>query len=193
MNVTSQSQPVLKISTRAAKVNIRQRRPQLRIRHRRPQMKIRRKAPVFRINRSVSNVKIKKTPVIQISKRFVRIPGVAASKYSEKFVLDGQQHQTFDQGPSNMELIMQEPIETITPESNTKTISLEKINLEWEQGYFEIDWTQSIMDIDWNMDILPEIQVEPHEVNIHVQNKTKKNFKMRKFLNPVGAKLDKRV
>ena len=193
MNAISQGSPVLSITTRAAKVNIRQRRPKLTIRHQKSKMRIRRKAPVFRINRSVSNIKIKKIPIVQISKRFVRGPVIAASKYSEKFLLDDNKLNIYDDSLNNTEMMMSEPIEIVIPENNTKTISLETMNLEWDNGYFEIDWTQSAMEIDWNMDILPEIQVEPHEVEIHVRNNIKRNFKIKKLKDSIGAKLDKSV
>lgn len=192
MSAIATNRPALQISTRAAKLNIRQRRPQLTIRHKRPKMKIRKRAPAFKISRSVAHVKANRRAVVQISRRFTRMPLSNSSNFTERLVSDSVVQGSFDVESIQAQEVESSALDMIAAENESNMTRLETISLEWDRGYFEIDWSKDIMEMEWNIAASPEIYVEPYDVEIYVQNNIRRNLKRSTLALP-GARVDKRI
>lgn len=195
MNSVMRNRPVLDITTRAAKVQIRRRRPQFKVRHSSPKMMVRKKTPTFRKKRLVTP-RGRKAPVVQLSKRFIRQPLTHISKVSNILTKENDTLINNEENKNLVSTMMEEPIETVIPKAEVSVIPDEMIQLEWDKGYFDIEWTRDILEIEWDVDMVPEITVEPHAVEIRVRNYdgSTKSRVSRKLLNKsVGVKVDKKV
>jgi hypothetical protein len=189
------SRPVLDITTRAAKVEIRRHKPQLKIRHTSPKMTVNKKAPTFSKKRVVIQ-RGKKAPVVQVSQRFIHKPVTHMSKVANILANKNDMPINNEERKSLVASLMEEPIETVIPKEDTKTITDEIVQLEWDKGYFEIEWSPDMLDIDWDVDMFPEIVVEPHAVEIRVRNydgSIKNNINKKILSKTVGVKVDKKV
>lgn len=196
MSAISRSSPGVQITTRAAKLNIRQKMPRFTIRHRRPKMEVRKKAPVFKIVRSASGARTRReppVPIVQISRRFTRVHTSNSSNFTERIVAYSTDFGSELENIREQDSIESSALDMIAAE-NAKSVSQpEALSIEWERGYFEIDWTKNIMEIDWDIDPSPEIYVEPYDIEIYVQNNIRAKARAKALHTFPGTKVDKKI
>lgn len=83
-----------------------------------------------------------------------------------------------------------------TPSINdVNAVIQQQMDVEWDKGYFEVDWTQGSMEIEWDLQSRPDIQVEPHSVEIRLRHNQNIVLKIREkaIKKALGNKVDKRV
>jgi hypothetical protein len=157
-------------------------------------MTVYKKAPTFRKKRIVTQ-RGKKAPVVQLSQRFVRQPNIHISKVAN--ILSNQNDILISEENENLVAsMMEEPIETVIPEEESRTITEEIVQLEWDKGYHDVQWSPDMLEIEWDVDMFPEIIVEPHAVEIRVHNydgSTKSKINKKILSKTVGIKVDKKV
>lgn len=191
MNILGIGSPRIQISTRAAKVNIRHRRPQFEIRHTKAKMEISKKAPVFRIKKSVSHVKSSKA---QTTRPLIRFTGFnPPGKYENKNMASADNIAAdFENDNSLSSGIPSSRADSAEQTSGDNPVPVESILLEWEKGHFEINWSKDIMEIEWDVNS-PEIYVEPHDINIDFIMETNNKLRIKADNAFVGLKIDKKV
>ena len=191
MGAIETSRPELRISTKAAKLNIRQARPEFTVRHKRPKMEIRKRVPQFKISRSYSSAGTNKSAAIQISRRFIRVLPSRAPNFMEKLVAESVVQEGFDMEALQLNEADETALQMIAAENEKGAEVPDPVSLEWDKGAFEIEWTKGIMEIDWDV-TTPEIFVEPCDIKIYVMNNIKKNVELSASAR-TGAKVDKKI
>ncbi len=185
---------VVDITTRPAKMNIRTYRPKMKLVRTPSHMKIDQKLPTFHVNWGQVRAESHLAPPMTQVRMYNEDARVAAMQATADIARQGDMMMHIESGDA-ISAIAQEAIATEAPEINISTMPQNDPVIDWEEGLFRIDWQAHELRIEWENIQRPEIYVEPHSVEVRLQQlpgvKIKLNNKIVKEY--IGNKLDKKV
>lgn len=190
----SSGRPTLDITTRPAKVYIRNRRPVFRVRRSRPVMHVEKKAPSFKVNW----LNVRAQTGIEYSSQI-------SDKYNDEAFKRAMEAISQISRRSKNSMLLENrgnPIAGISKERISAAVRLNNAprriqnpQMEWDLGYFKVEWTDQQVEIEWDVSSTPEITVEPHVVEIRVRNNPAVRIRVNKdaVRNAVGVRIDKKI
>ncbi|MGI6176580.1 MAG: DUF6470 family protein [Christensenellales bacterium] len=189
--------PELEIHTTPAKMNIVSRKPALRIRNVRPVMRVRYKSPTFKVtNRQRINTQMGIRSVLQEQSAYTD------KAWQETMTAIADIVHMYDRmkNPQNGEtipIIMRDRSmqKTKPADVNVGLTPEEKAKLEWTSGEMVIEWEKGEMIIEWEGPMGPQIEIEPHVVEVRIRNRpsVKVTVSKQHRKQDVGEKIDKHI
>ena len=158
--------PVLRIRTQPAKIEVQQQTMQFRQNHRPAQMRVHKVKPTFQVDRSQINKVINRQSVFQLSQQFaseslqkgLEAIGRIASE-GDRLKMIHQKHQT----------VANVIAERLAKTSDLNMVAIPRPDLSWDPGNFEIEWTPFEQELIWDMPEPVNVQVQPHQVIIELE------------------------
>lgn len=185
---------VVDITTRPAKMNIRTYRPKMKLVHTPGRMQIDRKMPTFHVNWSQVHTESHNAPALTQVRQYADNAQVSAMQATGDIARRGDMLMHIESGDA-ITAISQEATAIEAPEINISSMPQSEPLIDWEEGIFRINWQEHELSIEWENIQKPEIYVEPHSVEVRLQNlpgiKIKLNNKVVKEY--IGNKLDKKI
>ncbi|MDR1619821.1 MAG: DUF6470 family protein [Clostridiales bacterium] len=193
IEVVRETRPALEIKTTPAKLTIKNRRPRMKIRSQRPEMKIKREAPRFRSG---------------FGERQNRLRGGGRAARAQAARM---RERTLEAIGRILRLTDEvAPTDTVTPppvvvrdlsndyafqEIELNDITDELPRVEWDPGYFTIEWSDYVLEIEWEDIGAPQIEVEPHSIEVRIRNEPVVRFVLntKKLKDGVGDKVDEKI
>lgn len=185
---------IVDITTRPARVNIRTYRPKMKLNHKPLRMQVDRKLPTFHVNWNQVHAESHLPPPLTQAQQYTSDARIKVMQAAADTAARGDMLMHIEGGDA-ITAIAQDVISTEAPEINISSMPQNSPVIDWEEGVFRIDWQQHALTIEWENIQKPEITIEPHSVEVRLQNlpgiKIKMNNKIVK--EPIGNKMDKKV
>lgn len=187
--------PQIQIENRAARLNIRYRRPRLVIRQSRSTMRIERRMPRFKMDWQRLWAEQGNPSVFRKTRQRVEEAYAETMRIIAGISARGDRMMHIEEpGNTVAQIAADKALADERVDINVASIPPERIPLEWEPGYIRIEWTEPVLEFVWDI-APPEITVEPHAVEVHIRNNPKVMISVsRKEAAPArGRKVDRRI
>lgn len=159
--------PVLEIKTTPAKVEIRRRNLRVRVSSAMPRMTINKQDPSFRMDAEALRAATGRPTGITQARQFSSesqqdgLEAIGEIAEAGDMLLRPDQYDIAD--VAGMRVAKDQP------EVNLGLVPDTRPQLEWTEGYFEVEWSEPETQIDWEGQVMPDIEVTPHSVEINVR------------------------
>lgn len=159
--------PVLEIKTTPAKIEIRRRNLRVKVSSAMPRMTVNKKAPSFSMDAQA------------LRAANGRPTGVdKARQTSSQAQQDGL--EAIGKIAQNGDMLMRPDLYDVAdvasmrtaqeaPQVNLGLVPDTRPQLEWTEGYFEVEWSEPERETSWEGQVMPDIEVTPHSVEINVR------------------------
>lgn len=206
---TQDTRPVLEITTQNAQMHITNSKPRVRIRTERPVMRVDRQQATLKVNRQELRKQMNDTLGADVPPAFLAKAERRAMDALENLPagIPGQQKQAAPQQgnaadamftPATTAQAAPTPTSTTASNANGAAVSapaVEQPQVQWGAGQLTLEWQDFMLEIDWEDMGGPQIEVEPHSIEVRVVDQPIVRFKVdsRKVARDVGKQVDQSV
>lgn len=218
---TQDTRPVLEITTQNAQMHITNTKPRVRIRSERPVMRVDRQQATLKVSRQELRKQMNDTLGADVPPAFLAKAERRAMDVLENLpaAMQGQQKQALSQQgtaagaatPAAVPAVATNGTATAaaaapaapgraaaaTPAPNTTAPApvVEQPQVQWGAGQLSIEWSDFVLEIDWEDMGGPQIEVEPHSVEVRVVEQPVVRFDVdpRSIPKGVGKQVDQSV
>lgn len=200
---TQDTRPVLEITTQNAQMHITNSKPRVRIRTERPVMRVDRQQATLKVNRQELRKQMNDTLGDDFPAAFLAKAERRAMDTLENLPASGQRQPqqaaqtTNPTGELAAAATPATPTRAKTPAPNTTAPApmVEQPQVQWGAGQLAIEWSDFVLEIDWEDMGGPQIEVEPHSIEVRVVDQPIVRFDVdpRRVSRDVGKQVDQSV
>lgn len=187
--------PKLEITTTNAKVHIRNAKPRMRIRIKNASMAIQQEPPQFKLSESEYRRQVRSMLSVGVPEELKARAGDRVADEINRVLMIGEYALNGEEISSSQVQIVPPFDELFLQELELNTNDIEAPKLEWEEGHFIIEWSDYAIEIEWDDVRGPEIEVEPHSIEVRLSHRPVVKISVNKdnIREAVGIKVDKKV